>query len=186
MSAWRKPLALAPSRLLPSSPPQARSSQTAANRWRDGRSITRSCTLGRPLSPTPPSRTPPYPPWKSLTHHLQWARHRDAANRTTNSALQGCLQAWKTCNISPGNLESATADRTLWRSTVKAGVKQAELKRESQWEVKRTRRRQRLQSAPIPPTPTNDFTCTKCQRVCGSRIGLHSHSRQCSWHDFTS
>ena len=91
-----------------------------------------------------------------------------------------CKRDLKTCNISPGNLESATADRTLWRSTVKAGVKQAELKRESQWEVKRTRRRQRLQSAPIPPTPTNDFTCAKCQRVCGSRIGLHSHSRQCS------
>ena len=91
-----------------------------------------------------------------------------------------CKRDLKTCNISPGNLESATADRTLWRSTVKAGVKQAELKRESQWEVKRTRRRQRLQSAPIPPTPTNDFTCAKCQRVCGSRIGLHSHSRRCS------
>ena len=27
-------------------------------------------------------------------HHVRWARHRDAANRTTNSALQGCLQAW--------------------------------------------------------------------------------------------
>ena len=67
----KKASALAPSRLLPSSPPQARSSQTAANRWRDGRSITRSCTLGRPLSSTPPSRTPPYPPWKSLTHHPQ-------------------------------------------------------------------------------------------------------------------
>ena len=91
-----------------------------------------------------------------------------------------CKRDLKTCSISPGNLESATADRTLWRSTVKAGVKQAELKRESQWEVKRTRRRQRLQSAPIPPTPTNDFTCAKCQRVCGSRIGLHSHSRRCS------
>ena len=91
-----------------------------------------------------------------------------------------CKRDLKTCSISPGNLESATADRTLWRSTVKAGVKQAELKRESQWEVKRTRRQQRLQSAPIPPTPTNDFTCAKCQRVCGSRIGLHSHSRRCS------
>ena len=91
-----------------------------------------------------------------------------------------CKRDLKPCSISPGNLESATADRTLWRSTVKAGVKQAELKRESQWEVKRTRRRQRLQSAPIQPTPTNDFTCAKCQRVCGSRIGLHSHSRRCS------
>lgn len=91
-----------------------------------------------------------------------------------------CKRDLKTCSISPGNLESATADRTLWRSTVKAGVKQAELKRESQWEVKRTHRRQRLQSASIQPTPTNDFTCTKCQRVCGSRIGLHSHSRRCS------
>ena len=81
-----------------------------------------------------------------------------------------CKRDLKTCNVK----------LQLWRSTVKAGVKQAELKRESQWEVKRTRRRQRRQSAPIPPTPTNDFTCTKSQRVCGSRIGLHSHSRRCS------
>ena len=75
--------------------------------------------------------------------------------------------------------ETTTADRMLWRSTVKAGVKQAEVKRVNQWE-KRTRRRQRLQSAPVPPVNTNDLTCTKCKRVCGSRIGLISHSRRCS------
>ena len=58
-------------KIAPLSPRRARSSQTAANRWSDGQSIIRSCTLGRPLSPTPPSITPPYPPWKSLTHHPQ-------------------------------------------------------------------------------------------------------------------
>ena len=88
-----------------------------------------------------------------------------------------CKRDLKSCNINHQNLESTTTDRAIWRSTIKTIVKQVELKRGRQWEEKRTRRKQRLQSVPVPPAT---FTCSKCQRVCGSRIGLHSHSRRCS------
>ena len=91
-----------------------------------------------------------------------------------------CKRDLKTCSISPRDLEQTTANRTLWRSTVRVGVQQAEEKRESRWEEKRTLRKQRLQSNPLPPAPTNDFICAKCQRACRSRIGLYSHSRRCS------
>ena len=89
-----------------------------------------------------------------------------------------CKRDLKTCGISTADLEQATSDRTQWRSTVKAGVQRAEERRESQWEEKKTRRRQWLQS--LPAAPTADYTYSKCQRSCRSRIGLYSHARHCN------
>ena len=91
-----------------------------------------------------------------------------------------CKRDLNAFGINPAHLESETTDRSSWRSKVKDGVKLAEEKRERQWEEKRTRKRQRLQSAPAAPAiPTTEYTCSKCQRSCKSRIGLHSHSRRC-------
>lgn len=39
-------------------------------------------------------------------------------------------------------------------------------RRESQPEEKRTHRKQRLRSNPVPPAPTNDYTSTKCTAIC--------------------
>ena len=41
--------------------------------------------------------------------------------------------------------------------------------------------RHRKKSPTPPPTcPNFSFVCTRCARVCKSRIGLHSHQRHCS------
>lgn len=89
-----------------------------------------------------------------------------------------CKRDLKSCRVDPADLEKAASIRTNWRSTVKSGILQAEERRESQREEARTRRRQRLQSA--PDTTTTSFTCNKCQRTSRSRIGLYSHSRRCA------
>ena len=89
-----------------------------------------------------------------------------------------CKRILKACGVNPVDLECLSTDRSGWRSTVKAGTLLAEKKREHQCEERRTRRRQRLQSASV--APTNEFICDKCRRSCKSRIGLFSHSRRCN------
>ncbi|XP_038054695.1 protein SREK1IP1-like [Patiria miniata] len=86
-----------------------------------------------------------------------------------------CKRDLKVCSVSSADLESATSDRATWRSTVTAGVLQAEERRKSQWEERRTRRRQRLQAAPI--ATTTNYTCSKCQRTC-SRTDRAVHSKR--------
>ena len=70
------------------------------------------------------------------------------------------------------------ADRSCWQHTTKSAIKTAEQKREEQWEEKRTRRHQRAETE-AAPSDDNVFTCSNCNRVCRSRIGLYSHSRCC-------
>ena len=84
----------------------------------------------------------------------------------------------KRCNINPNDLESAAANRPLWRSLCHSGVTLLEEKRIQQ----RIARRQRkyLHADPAPPQPPDPgLTCPNCGRTCGSRIGLHSHLQ---WH----
>ena len=96
-----------------------------------------------------------------------------------------CKHDLKTCGLNPASLEQVTSDRTRWRNEIKGGIKLAEEKRERLWEEKRTRRKQQQQQQQHQTdpaaliVPTTDFICSKCQRVCRSRIGLHSHSRRC-------
>ena len=92
-----------------------------------------------------------------------------------------CKKDLKACGFNPAELEAETSDRTRWRSKIKDGVKMVEERRESQWEEKRFRKRQRLQSPSAAATiPTTGYICNKCHRSCGSRIGLHSHRRRCT------
>ena len=82
----------------------------------------------------------------------------------------------KKCNIDPGDLEVSASNRPLWRSLVNAGVTRLENERN----LARQQRRDRRQNRPmgiLPPNP--NLTCQLCGKVCGSRIGLHSHMR---WH----
>ena len=101
-----------------------------------------------------------------------------STGRPTLRFKDTCKRDLQACSIDPGNLEAVTSDRTSWRSTVKAGIQLAEDSREAQRKEKSTRRHQRLQSA--PEIPQINFTCSKCQRRCLSRIGLFSHSRRCN------
>ena len=92
-----------------------------------------------------------------------------------------CKRDLKAGGFNPSDLETAGLNRSGWRSTTRAGIKEAEERRDNRWGEKRLRRQQRLQSAP-PQTHRQepDFTLSSCRRPCGSRIGLHSHSQLCS------
>ena len=79
----------------------------------------------------------------------------------------------------PPDLETAVSDRSVWRSTSAAVVAKAEERRHARWDERRFRRQQRLQSAP-PDIERTALTCNNCGRSCGSRIGLHSHTRRCN------
>ena len=59
---------------------------------------------------------------------------------------------------------------------MKAGIEEAELRREARWEDCKLRRQQRLHSAPSS-TQASMFTCSNCSRPCVSRIGLYGHGR---------
>ena len=90
-----------------------------------------------------------------------------------------CKRDLKLGNIHPADLESTAADRDTWWLTVKSGVQLNERRREDQWEEKRQRRRQRAASVAVLGEADAGFTCSKCNRICRSRIGLFSHSRRC-------
>ena len=50
--------------------------------------------------------------------------------------------------VDPADLETASSDRVSWRSTEKAGIEEAELRRETRWEERPFRRQQRLAGRP--------------------------------------
>ena len=78
-----------------------------------------------------------------------------------------------TCGIQPAELEVEVSNRTAWNAKVKEGIKSAEEKREMERGEKRTSRHKGAQ--PVPASHTilaTDYTCSKCQHICKSRIGL--------------
>ena len=92
-----------------------------------------------------------------------------------------CKRDLKAGGFNPSDLETAASDRSGWRSTTQAVIKEAEERRASRWEEKRLRKEQLLQSAPSQTgRQERVFTCSRCNRQCGSRIGLYSHTRRCN------
>lgn len=82
------------------------------------------------------------------------------------------------CKIRPEDLETAAADRDLWRQRCHEGTHQLEEDRTA----RRQQRRLRRNTPTIPMTASNTtttttYTCPTCNRICGSRIGLFSHQR---------
>jgi len=88
-----------------------------------------------------------------------------------------CKRDMKNCDINPSTWEAMAVDRDSWRETVKTGTRIGNQKRVEQWEEKRERRHQRSVSHTSHDVA---FTCSKCKKICKSRIGLYSHSRRCS------
>ena len=84
----------------------------------------------------------------------------------------------KVGGIAPAGFEVLPADCSGWRHTTKSAIKTGEQKREEQWEEKRPRRPLRAETE-AAPSDDNVFTCSNCNRVCRSRIGLYSHGRRC-------
>ena len=81
----------------------------------------------------------------------------------------------KKCRINPSTLEANASERSGWRSTCKEGLLHHENTIHEAREAKRQRRHNQNQQAQDNP----ELECPECGKVCGSRIGLHSHLR---WH----
>ena len=81
----------------------------------------------------------------------------------------------KKCNIVPKDLETNASDRNQWRAICSEGTSHLEEARNLAREERRQRRHN--QNRVLQANP--DLTCHLCGKICGSRIGLHSHTR---WH----
>lgn len=92
-----------------------------------------------------------------------------------------CKRDMKSGCIDPTNWEALAADRSKWRAAVRTAVRHREEQRGEQWEEKRKRRHHRGIPLPGNSTSFSGFTCSTCNRACGSRIGLFSHSKRCNF-----
>lgn len=123
--------------------------------------------------------------WSHPQGHPVWrAHHRKAANWPAQPAPQGCLEE--------GPQGMWLQPSRAWGKNV--GTNQFGDQRSgmaSNWrrrgERERARRKNResasdrLQSSSaVASIPTTGYICSKCHRSCGSRMGLHSHSRRCT------
>ena len=84
----------------------------------------------------------------------------------------------KLTDINPDGWEKLADDRDGWRLAVRDGVRSGEEKRNLQLENKRTKRKERQQTADTNQPST--FACNNCGRDCHARIGLLSHIRRCA------
>ena len=81
----------------------------------------------------------------------------------------------KKCRMDPSTLEAKVVDRPGWRSACREGLSRLENTIHETRQARRLRRHN-----PTPQAQDNpELECQLCGRVCGSRIGLHSHL---SWH----
>ncbi|PIK38096.1 hypothetical protein BSL78_25071 [Apostichopus japonicus] len=92
-----------------------------------------------------------------------------------------CKRDMKSGCIDPTNWEALAADRSKWRAAVRTAVSHREEQRGEQWEEKRKRRHHRGIPLLDNSTSFSGFTCSSCNRACGSRIGLFSHSKRKVW-----
>jgi hypothetical protein len=114
----------------------------------------------------------------SEEHSIWRVCNRNTVNWSTRPALQGCLQGdLKSCIINPADLETASSDRSSWRTNVKTGGKQAEKKRQIQRKEMKSRKQQRAQP----------FTASTTARSCGYAVFiqityLEVECRSCFWY----
>ena len=101
-------------------------------------------------------------------------RDRGAPKKRYKDSLKKSLS---TCHIDHRQWSALAADRGAWRHAVHQSVSSFESNRRATLEEKRSRRKNRVATA---PTPESSFPCSRCGRVCLSRIGLVSHQRACA------
>ena len=88
-----------------------------------------------------------------------------------------CKRDLKLTDINPDSWEKFADDRDGWRHAVRDGVRSGEEKRNLQLEDKRTKRKERQQTA--DSNQPSNFAYNNCGRECHARIGLLSHIRRC-------
>ncbi|XP_063615914.1 uncharacterized protein LOC134789139 [Penaeus indicus] len=101
-------------------------------------------------------------------------RDRGAPKKRYKDSLKKSLGA---CQIDHRQSSTLAADRQAWRHTVHQAVASFEDSRRSNLKEKRRTRKDRETSAAVPD---QTFDCSRCGRICLSRIGLVSHQRACS------
>ena len=87
-----------------------------------------------------------------------------------------CKRYLQVLGINTDSWGVTATDRDAWRDTVKVGLSQYE---ETQ-RVKAEEKRLHKKTVCLASRPPTAFTCSKCDRDCHSRIGLHSHNRRCT------
>ena len=87
-----------------------------------------------------------------------------------------CKDLLKQCQLQPMELETLASDRVRWRKSVAEGAKIIEGKLSTKRADNRTKRAQRAAGVPVGD---QHLQCPNCDKICGSRIGLHSDLR---WH----
>ena len=88
-----------------------------------------------------------------------------------------CKRDMKALQMDPDHWEALAADRPRWRSSLMKHLKTGEDNLTKAAIEKRARRKAQLLIS--NPNSDNTHKCNICGRVCGSRIGLHSHMRRC-------
>jgi len=130
-----------------------------------------------------------------LQSQLRWAGHvlRMPDNRLPRQVMYGQLtrgtrtvgapkKRWKdtlamslrSFSIEPHRFEEAAGDRGSWRQVCRRGSELFEAERSRQRAERRARQREAAQR---PMGGEFSLACAECGRLCGSRIGLISHSR---------
>ena len=101
---------------------------------------------------------------------------REKTNRTTPTTLQGRMQARPPGTWHKHRLLGSYCHRQRCLEThSKSGV--ITIRRNTA--IKSGREKLHKKTACLANRPTTTFTCSKCNRDCHSRIGLHSHNRRC-------
>lgn len=86
-----------------------------------------------------------------------------------------CKTLLKRCNMQPRDLETLAMDRKIWRTACVNGTTRIE----QEISRKRTEKRIQRHQGNLEAVPVGQYPCHRCDKVCGSRIGLNSHLR---WH----
>uniref|UniRef100_A0A0L8FWG8 C2H2-type domain-containing protein n=1 Tax=Octopus bimaculoides TaxID=37653 RepID=A0A0L8FWG8_OCTBM len=86
---------------------------------------------------------------------------------------QGFLPTLKSTSIDPAHWEDISANRPLWRHTIKIGSADFKKARVARAELKRRERKQRF----LLPKPAPSIPCPQCPRMFHATLGLQSHLR---------
>ena len=82
-----------------------------------------------------------------------------------------CKRDMKSASIETADWERLAHDRSIWRSTVREGTRNADMRRREEQAKKRDRRKGRILAQ-------SQYICSICMRDCHSRVGLLSHARR--------